>query len=202
MCKATITSRVDMQSRRYPFSRELEARSRPLRKPRRRAQRRRSSELQPPPRTTSWERSRSIDGDRSRAVLLPGRSDRPALYQGRARGASPGMDRRREGRGSQAESGSAESVRDRRPGVRRCPLPDDRATVASVSDHHLLPRVRRSESRPSSTKVPERSYFTPAGGDHLRLRGIPVLAPGVGGAALGGRPEREVLRLVDRRNGG
>lgn len=59
-------------------------------------------------------------------------------------------------------------------------------------DHHLLPRFRKTRS--AQTPPPERTYSETAGGDHLRLRGIPVLAHGVGGAQLGSRPEREVLR--------
>lgn len=35
---------------------------------------------------------------------------------------------------------------------------------------------------------------TPAGGDHERLRGIPVIARGVGGTAPGTSPEREACR--------
>lgn len=63
-----------------------------------------------------------------------------------------------------------------------------------MSDHHLLPRFRRVEPTiVVPTTAPE--IHAAAGGDHIQLRGIPVLAYGVGGAQLGSRPEREVLRL-------
>lgn len=65
------------------------------------------------------------------------------------------------------------------------------------SDHHLLPRFRKVEP---TIVIPttNQEIHTAAGGDHIRLRGIPCIAYGVGGAQMGSRPEREVLKLDKR----
>jgi hypothetical protein len=66
-----------------------------------------------------------------------------------------------------------------------------------VNDRHLLPRFRRSQPEPPPL---QRSYASSADERHLRLRGIPVLTQGVGGAVLGSRPERAILKLDRRQN--
>jgi hypothetical protein len=67
----------------------------------------------------------------------------------------------------------------------------------------LLPRYRPDDSGDRVSKavgVSETAQAGPgaAGGGWRHLRGLPVLTYGVGGAMLGTRPEREVLKL-DRR---
>lgn len=63
-----------------------------------------------------------------------------------------------------------------------------------MSDNHLLPRYRKEQSAQTPASM-ERTYTVSSDEKHIRLRGIPVLAQGVGGAQLGTRPERAVLRL-------
>lgn len=72
-----------------------------------------------------------------------------------------------------------------------------------MSDYHLLPRFRqpdplRAKSPAPSPMSSKPQTATPAGGDHIRLRGIPCIANGVGGAQNGTRPDRAVLRLDKR----
>lgn len=58
-------------------------------------------------------------------------------------------------------------------------------------DEHFARLVAKAlmESEPSA-----RTYVMGTGGDHLRLRGIPTICRGVGGAIIGTNPEREACK--------
>jgi hypothetical protein len=65
----------------------------------------------------------------------------------------------------------------------------------------LLPKYRLDELPAKVEKiVAEAPQAGPgsSGDGYLRRRGVPILSRGVGGAQLGTRPEREVLRLDER----
>jgi hypothetical protein len=70
--------------------------------------------------------------------------------------------------------------------------------VASLPPRYLPDDSGARVKKASQEDGPMSAAPGSAGGDWRRLRGLPVLTFGIGGAMLGSRPEREVLKL-DRR---
>ncbi len=89
------------------------------------------------------------------------------------------------------------------------PRDTTRAPTTSVDQARLLPRYRQGVNTPSSshttssTQTPalsQRTYTASAGGDHIRLRGIPAIGRGVAGAIPHTNPLTETIHRNTPRN--